>query len=745
MNRQYESFDFMVNDPLDAAPRGPAIGVADVLLFLRRRWLLIAGIAAVIVLAAGALLTTIAPRYVATAELTLIDQRQQSTPIADLVTGVPLSRQLVQQEIITMQSKAFMIAVVKRLESESGGLDLGSPPRPVWPLRVLGQVKGFVSGLVKPSAPPPAAASVASDDPDTDAELEDVFAILAADLAQYGDKADQLRAMIRVAQVGNSYVIGVSAQSTDPALAARLANATAAEYTRFSLNIRGEAIEEQVRLLRDRVDDLGRNLEQAENAVVDFQQQVMGSDNASNNLLTSQISDLSQRLVDARADVVAARAQYDKLREIIEQEGAINASDVLTSPILANVRQELSQLRIDRSRAVELFGEDATQVRGIDAVINRISDELRIETGRILSQYETDLNIATTIAAGINADLSALEDTLRSRSRNALELGKLRRIADANRVAYEEFLTLATESAQYRSLQQSSVRFLSYAEVPKSPSAPRSLMLLATAGLGGLTMGLGVAILIEGLNTRIRTERELRNISGLPVIGSFSRTSADGMKRILSSGGSGDRADSTLLAEGQAVSSFLLSVMDHDKGTVLVTSAVEDEGAPMVARLFAAALARQDESVLLIDARTEVAEGPLALGGGLAQLIDNVGGVPTLPLARVAHTAPQLLPEKRKIALMAEIAGKYDYVVIDAPPVLSSAVALRFVRDADTIVITTRWNATSRQLVQACVQKLRDLAADNMYVVMTEVNRRAARKYEQSGAGRTIQRARVNA
>lgn len=740
MNRQYDNFDLVVNDPLDAVPRGPAIGVADVVLFLRRRWLLIAGIAAVIVLAAGALLTTIAPRYVATAELALVDQRQQSTPIADLVTGVPLSRQLVQQEIITMQSKAFMIAVVKRLESEPGGLDLGSPPRPIWPVRVVGRLKRFVSGLVSPTAPTADAASVASNDPDTDQQQEDVFAILAADLAQYGDTADQLRSMIGIAQVGNSYVISVSAQSTDPALAARLANTTAAEYTRFSLNIRGEAIEDQVRLLRDRVDDLGRNLEEAENAVVDFQQQVMGSDSASNNLLTSQISDLSQRLVDARADVVAARAQYEKLSEVIEDQGAINASNVLTSPILANVREELSQLRIDRSRAVELFGEESTQVSGIDAVISRISDELRIETGRILSQYETELNVALTVAAGINADLFALEDTLRSRSRNALELDKLRRIADANRVAYEEFLTLATESAQYRSLQQSSVRFLSYAEVPKSPSAPRSLLLLAMAGLGGLVTGLGIAILLEVLNTKIRTERELRHISGLPVIGSFSRTGGEGSRR---SAGGHDRTDSTLLAEGQAVSSFLLNVMEHDKGIVLVTSAVGDEGSPKVARLFADTLARQDEAVLLIDARSDVADGPLTLGGGLEQLIDNVDGVPTLTLAQVAHTSPQLLPEKRKLALMAEIAGKYDYVVIDAPPVLSSAVALRFVRDADAIVITTRWNATARDSVQACVQKLRDLAAENMYVVMTGVNRRAARKFEHTGAGRTIKPVRV--
>ncbi|KJZ18496.1 hypothetical protein TW80_13750 [Loktanella sp. S4079] len=744
----------MVDDPLDATPRDYAFGVTDVVLFLKRRWLLIAGIAAIIVVLVGAMLTTMQPRYTATAELTLIDQRQQSTPIADLVTGVPLSRQLVQQEIITMQSKAFMIEVVKRLEAESGTLVIEPPAPPIWPVRMLRGAKRFVAGLIMPApaqvpvaeAPSQTVGETAEGDTPVEGQSNDptqeaAFVVLAADLERYGETAEQLSRMIRVAQLGNSYVIGVSAQSTDPALAARIANAAAAEYTRFSLNIRGDAIEEQVLLLRDRVDDLGRNLEKAETDVVDFQQQVMGVDNISADRLASQITDLSRRLIDARADVVRADAQYSKVLEIVSDRGAVTAADVLSSPILGNVREELSQLRIDRSRAVELFGPESSQVRAIDAVINRISEETKIETARIVSEYETELNIAETIAEGINNDLLDLEGLMLTRSRNAVELSKLRRIADANRIAYEEFLTIATESAQYRALQQSTVRLLSYAEVPEFPSAPRSLLLLAASGVASLLFGLGVAILIEAVNNNIKTERQLRQVTGLPVIGSFSKISTGGLRRLRDNLRIGNKSkmgndELTVISEGHAVSSFLLNVMDKDKGTIVVTSAVAGEGASTVALLFADALASQEESVLLIDAKnssaTQPEQAPSADWDPI-QIIRTEAGVPTLTLSSAAQTDPRLMSERRKQELMQTITAKYDYVVVDAPPVLSSAIALRFVRDADAIVVTSRWNATARQTVEACVQKLRDLAADNMFAVMTQVKRSAERNYEYAG------------
>ena len=73
-----------------------------------------------------------------------------------------------------------------------------------------------------------------------------------------------------------------------------------------------------------------------------------------------------------------------------------------------------------------------------------------------------EASIASAVVASIEEKLTGLEQLVNARSRNMVELAKLRRIADANRIAYEEFLKVATESAQLKALQQPSVRLLKH-------------------------------------------------------------------------------------------------------------------------------------------------------------------------------------------------------------------------------------------------------------------------------------------
>ncbi len=767
MNKRARGLNFILDDPLDYKPRQNAFSTVDVLMFLRRRWLMIGVISGLVVLATAAMLTTIQPRYSATSELTLIDQRQQSTPIADLLSGVPLSRQLVQQEITTMQSKAFMIDVAKRLEAENGTLELELPQAPILPVRLLRSVKRMVSGFIAPAPIEPSLAAqpvaTAPDDiDDTTADLvltprfapDDAFLILAADQEKYGATADQLSGMLNISQVGNGYVIRVSALSINPVLAAQIANTVSSEYARFSLNIRGESIEEQVQLLSARVDEMGQNLEEAETAVVAFQEQVMGVNDTSAERLDREIASLANSLIDARADVLRAEASSDKVVEIIASEGPIAAANVLSSPILSNVRAELSGHRIERSRAVERFGPQSSQVSGIDAVINRIYEEIEVETARLLAEHETKVDIAKSIENSIASELERSENTVLSRSRNMVELAKLKRIADANRIAYEEFLSIATESAQYRALQQPTIRPLSFAEIPSTPSSPRTLMTLAIAGLSSLVAGLGIAILIETMNDKFKTTRQLRDISRRPVIGSFSEVKKGRIAQLREFIAYGDRKHvpqkfQTAIQEGHGVASFIQHAMNSGKQTVVVSSAIAGEDASLVAMLYANALADRNQKVILMDAcgnwnqtvnGQQVSEDKTEANteSGNLQIVTTSAKLHILKFLNDETPALSYLSDKQIYDILETVSGVYDYIVIDAPPILSSAGALRFVKAADTLVIASRWNATPRQTVETCIEKLKDVAALNVLMVMTQVKRRIERKYEYVGYSKTM-------
>lgn len=745
----------MVDDPLDATPRDDAIKLADIYLFFWRRWLLIALIFLAVVVVNGMMLMQIQPRYTATAEVTLVDPRQNSTPIADLLTGVPLSRQVVEQEIATMRSKAFMIEVVKRLgvDENSPMLEAGGPP--MLPLRMLDTVKQFVAGFIRPkladTTGKPSTASVPV--PQATADTEATAQILAGDMLTYGPAADRLAALLQIEQSGNGYGIRLSAEAADPLFAAAIANAVAAEYPRFSLGLRSQAIEEQVQLLSGRVEDLGHNLEVAETAVVDFQTRVAGVNQDNADRLNRQIENLGRTLVEARTEIVTIDAQRRQVLDLVAANGPAAASQVLESPILNGLRQQLSNRRIERSRAAGQFGVDAPQVAALDAVIARVEEEAALETNRIVAEYETRASIASAVVASIEEKLTALEQLVNTRSRDMVELAKLRRIADANRIAYEEFLKVATESAQIKALQQPSVRLLSFAEVPQTPSAPRSLLRLAIAGAAGLAIGLGVALLLELTSNSIKTARGLRQATGLPVIGSLSHLRKKRADRLLSRLASGSSAklpaaERTLIDEGRKLALFLSAAADRGRGTIVFTSALPGEGKTMTAALVAHALAARGHSVILVDAAQHSAaanhaptpaatdtEAAAPVAGGV---IRSSAGYWFLSVAQTARTGLDCLSDRWIETAMTSLTDKYDYVLINTTPVLSLGNVSSFLRHADALVVASRWNATAQQTVETCIERLRDLRAQNIYVVMTGVKRRAERKYEYPGFMKTV-------
>lgn len=743
----------MVDDPLDATPRTGAVKLSDIYLFFWRRWLLVGLIFLAVVVGNGVLLMQIQPRYTATAEVTLVDPRQNSTPIADLLTGVPLSRQVVEQEIATMRSKAFMIEVVKRLGVDETSPMLATDGPPPLPSRVLGSVKQFVAGVIRPkpaeTASKPSTASVPV--PQTAADSEPTAQILAGDMLKYGPAADRLAALLQIEQSGNGYGIRLSAEAADPLFAAAIANAVAAEYPRFSLGLRSQAIEEQVQLLSGRVEDLGHNLEVAETAVVDFQTRVAGVNQDNADRLNRQIENLGRTLVEARTEIVTIDAQRRQVLDLVAANGPAAASQVLESPILNGLRQQLSNRRIERSRAAGQFGVDAPQVAALDAVIARVEEEAALETNRIVAEYETRASIASAVVASIEEKLTALEQLVNTRSRDMVELAKLRRIADANRIAYEEFLKVATESAQIKALQQPSVRLLSFAEVPQTPSAPRSLLRLAIAGAAGLAIGLGVALLLELTSNSIKTARGLRQATGLPVIGSLSylrkRREAKLLTR-LESGSSAKlpAAERTLIDEGRKLALFLSAAAD--RGTLVFTSALPGEGKTLTAALVAHALAARGHSVILVDAAQHESktnhvasaadadtEGAAPVSGGVVR---TSAGYWFLSVAQTARTGLDCLSDRWIDTAMTSLTDKYDYVLINTTPVLSLGNVSSFLRHADALVVASRWNATAQQTVETCIERLRDLRAQNVYVVMTGVKRRAERKYEYPGFMKTV-------
>jgi capsular exopolysaccharide synthesis family protein len=199
----------------------------------------------------------------------------------------------------------------------------------------------------------------------------------------------------------------------------------------------------------------------------------------------------------------------------------------------------------------------------------------------------------------------------------------------------------------------------------------------------------------------------------------------------------------------EAVNTLLSSTLIGRRGralrSILVTSAVSDEGKSMCVAHMAAAFARQGHRTLLIDAdlRNPSQQKLFVLdsGLGLADAIDH--NVPLTDIRQrvgnnemlhvIAAGTSGVLYDRignkvREILL--EVGGEYDLVFIDAPPMLYFAEPLDLASIVDGVIVVSHAGQTSRHAVSVVLATLRRLGANTLGIVLNRVKCNMSATYQ---------------
>ncbi|MFT2710217.1 polysaccharide biosynthesis tyrosine autokinase [Clavibacter sp. Sh2126] len=269
------------------------------------------------------------------------------------------------------------------------------------------------------------------------------------------------------------------------------------------------------------------------------------------------------------------------------------------------------------------------------------------------------------------------------------------------------------------------------AQVPRAPISPNTRLIVLTGLLAGLAAGVLHALGRQLLDTRIRTERDVERVTDAPVIGSVQRRERGAGITLLA-------APRSSAAEGYRRIRANLEFADVDTPirSLAITSALPGEGKTTTAVNLALALAEHSTRVLLVDAdlrrptvaQTTGLEGAVGLTTvlvGGASLDDAVqgwaGGVDVLAAGAVPPNPNQLLGSAAMAALMAELRGRYEYVVLDTPPILPAADALTLAHLTDGALLVTRVRATRRGQLAEAADALDGVHARTLGVVLTRV------------------------
>jgi capsular exopolysaccharide synthesis family protein len=222
------------------------------------------------------------------------------------------------------------------------------------------------------------------------------------------------------------------------------------------------------------------------------------------------------------------------------------------------------------------------------------------------------------------------------------------------------------------------------ATAPSAPFAPRLAVNLAIGVLAGLALGVAQAVLREVLDTRLRSFEALRRLTDASVLGEFAVDETIAKQPLVSVD---NRYSTRAEAFRQLRTHLTYTNLDGDAQSIVVTSSTPGEGKSSTAVNLALMLAQNGSKVILVDADLRRPttgtylgiESRVGLSTVLTRQVDlddaiqEVGSdnpLHVLAAGRVPPNPSELLSSSRMVALVRDLESRYEYVIVDAPPML---------------------------------------------------------------------------
>jgi polysaccharide biosynthesis transport protein len=272
------------------------------------------------------------------------------------------------------------------------------------------------------------------------------------------------------------------------------------------------------------------------------------------------------------------------------------------------------------------------------------------------------------------------------------------------------------------------------------------MLFYALGGLLGLGGGFLLAFLLE-YRFGVKTGTEIEQSFGRPVLGIIPWVQQRRSRGTLYDRPLRRMIDQPLSQFSAAVHAMRIS-LDLSSATpkvVLITSALPAEGKSTVAMLLAASSASSGKKTVLLDCdlrqqttseafRTNCRLGLSELLRGTAELMDVITEDPAtktyvIPAGCMVPNAADLLMSQRMRGLIAELRGEFDYIVMDASPLLPVVDALALATVADKVLVIVEWGHTSRAAISEAFKVLRPEAHRVAGVVLNKVDVKQLQAY----------------
>ena len=517
-----------------------------------------------------------------------------------------------------------------------------------------------------------------------------------------------------------------------------IASRRAEDDARFATNRR--SFQEQQNRIETEISDLSSELAKF------VRDNDMTSTSEERNELLLRIEDTARQINQTRTQLTLAMSRRQQTEQ--KMKGVIKETpeDIRRAEDDEQMRQAnltLQTLRVEMETLRTRFGDAHATLRAIEA---------RLRAAAI----ERDAKLDEILRRNLNADFKEFNDIVQSQAAVVKEFEEKLEVQSSALKDYTSNLTTVQQLKERRErLQEARAKQLEVlanldqlkarvdaraatvarrAQTPREVSFPLLKVMLPFGTLLGIAAFLGFVFLRELLDTRVRSAADLSVIHGLRLLGSIPERTDDPTEPARVERAVRESPRSVIAESCRQITGQISKTCAQQGHKILgFVSGLPEAGTTSFLTNVAESLAASGRKVLVIDANFRRSSLAAAMGvepdakglgdilceqANVVEVVRRAGDVDVLPAGTPSHRIFERLAGGRMDALLAEVAPKYDFVLLDLPPIVVAGDALALANRIDATVLVVRAMQEQRGLVSRVVAQLNDVRGRCIGVVL---------------------------
>ena len=548
------------------------------------------------------------------------------------------------------------------------------------------------------------------------------------------DPGSLFMAHVGVNPIPDSRLVMVQVTHRDPKEAALWANTLADTYIDYSVSSRVESARRAYDWLQEQLGTTRRNMQESQERLLrGYQSQDLFVPEGGLSAVNTSIARLTEDYTAAQSRRIAIEAA---LKQVADLEGRGQGLEALpqmaADPALATLSGQVVALRAEIARLREKYKPAHPEVVRAQARLDEADRARLARTRQIVVGLQAELGQIRKREDELRGAIDAQKAQAAAQSRKATELEALRKETESNKAMYDVLLQKLQESNIAGSIRANNTSVVERAAVPRSRARPNRQRIAGVGLLAGLLLGVGLVVGRDLLQNTVRDPDDVERYLHLDLLAAVPRY---------------DDKTAHLVTEAYQNLRTALLFARRDEGgqVVLVTGTAPQEGKTTTLLNVGKLLASSGERTLLVDGdlrraqlhtRLEVPREP-----GLTDhfvrhepperlvQVTRLPNLAVLTAGPLPPNPPAILARKGLGDLLAELRRRYEWILVDSPPLASVTDALLLARHADLVVFVIEHKKVDKLVLRRSVNALRKVTSTVLGAVLNAVDVEAKGSY----------------